>query len=795
MKPLPPLRTPRGSRLIVALVACLILAALILLPGALTGSAAAGPQEVVSMRTATSETFRNSDGSYDARIYSQPVFYRQGDSWQRIDNSLVKSSANGFELETARNSFHARFKGSLSRGFMQFVPSQKGATVSISLESSNKPGMEKSSSDALIFRGARDHTDLRYEVMSTGVKETVILKDSSAPSSYSFDITPAAGEDLVADDRGAGGIYFFKKGDAKPAFAIAPPNVADTTVNGTENLALSGLASMKIAKESDGSFKLTVSIERKWLDDPARTFPVYLDPTTVNGSDLQDAYYITSLNGVNQPNDPAILATDLEAGYDYQYDQYHAASYTFKSLVTFNLSSIPVSQGAVVTAAVPRLRYTSCFYTSGATCSNSAAPATSVIQMRKLTSTWGSGTLWGQVGSGDSTVVASRTFTTRGSVTDATGVYYPLSGNSSLATDIQQMASSPQSSNNTGFIIEKRSDSSGVALEFGSSRQSGSAPSLDITFTWPPYNTSLPTISGTARNGQTLTANPGTWVGTTGITYSYQWRRCDSNGANCSNIATGSTYALTNNDVGYTIRIMVTATNADGSRSATSAAVGRVTSPPINTGLPQISGMATDGSTLSTTNGTWIAYPSPSFTYQWQRSGSSWTNIGTNASTYALTNADVGHTIRVVVTATNSLGSTPATSVQTAGVPTPTLTLTLSQPSSGSQFTGKNASFQVTAGNVANTNGTVLTATINGANPPQQAPQTTLSGGSATLLYAGSNPGTDAVKVCGTVGGVADTCSNTVSIDWLVGSSSDLETFGLPGTSLYASSETAVFTG
>jgi hypothetical protein len=197
------------------------------------------------MRTATSDTFRNADGSYDTHLFAQPIFYRSGDSWQPIDSSLVQSKAGGFALENAHNSFHARFKGSLSHGFMQFVPSQSDATVSVSLENSKKPGMEKSSSDALIFRGARAHTDLRYEMMSAGVKETVILKDSSAPSSYSFDIKPASGEDLVADDRGAAGIYFFKAGDKKPAFAIAPPNVADTTVDGTENIPLSGLASIR----------------------------------------------------------------------------------------------------------------------------------------------------------------------------------------------------------------------------------------------------------------------------------------------------------------------------------------------------------------------------------------------------------------------------------------------------------------------------------------------------------------------------------------------------------------------
>ena len=74
-------------------------------------------------------------------------------------------------------------------------------------------------------------------------------------------------------------------------------------------------------------------------------------------------------------------------------------------------------------------------------------------------------------------------------------------------------------------------------------------------------------------DGQTLTAANGTWTGTAPITYTYQWRRCNSAGASCANIAgaTASTYALVAADVGSTIRVVVTGTNAAGNSSATSS--------------------------------------------------------------------------------------------------------------------------------------------------------------------------------------------------------------------------------
>lgn len=93
-----------------------------------------------------------------------------------------------------------------------------------------------------------------------------------------------------------------------------------------------------------------------------------------------------------------------------------------------------------------------------------------------------------------------------------------------------------------------------------------------------PRNTTPPTISGTPQVGQTLTANNGTWVGQQPLTFTYRWRRCDSNGANCSDIggATAKTYVLTSADQGTTLRVRVTARNEAGTASATSAPTGVV---------------------------------------------------------------------------------------------------------------------------------------------------------------------------------------------------------------------------
>jgi hypothetical protein len=107
-----------------------------------------------------------------------------------------------------------------------------------------------------------------------------------------------------------------------------------------------------------------------------------------------------------------------------------------------------------------------------------------------------------------------------------------------------------------------------------------------------PQNTALPTISGSARVAQTLTANKGTWTASP-ISYAYQWQSCDSAGASCAAIsgATTSTRLLATSDQGRTLRVIVKATNTGGATSATSAPTAVVAAATTTTpSLPSTSG-------------------------------------------------------------------------------------------------------------------------------------------------------------------------------------------------------------
>ena len=124
----------------------------------------------------------------------------------------------------------------------------------------------------------------------------------------------------------------------------------------------------------------------------------------------------------------------------------------------------------------------------------------------------------------------------------------------------------------------------------------------------PPVNTEAPSVSGSAVDGDILTASTGSWTGSP-TSYGYQWEDCAPSGANCTNIngATSSNYTLTSNDLNDTIRVTVTAANAAGATQTTSAAVGPVTQPSTG-GLPT-------GVTLQQIDGRPNYYCSNGFTF------------------------------------------------------------------------------------------------------------------------------------------------------------------------------------
>lgn len=158
-----------------------------------------------------------------------------------------------------------------------------------------------------------------------------------------------------------------------------------------------------------------------------------------------------------------------------------------------------------------------------------------------------------------------------------------------------------------------------------------------------PLATAVPTISGVATVGRTLTASPGAW-GPAGVELAYQWFRSDV----AIPGATGSSYLLAGADLGKVITVKVTGSMAGYvTASQTSGATTAVAKGTLTAVTPTITGSLKVGRTLTANAGDW-GQPDVTFTHQWYRDGKKISKA--TKQDYKLTASDRGKRITVKVT-------------------------------------------------------------------------------------------------------------------------------------------------
>jgi hypothetical protein len=222
------------------------------------------------------------------------------------------------------------------------------------------------------------------------------------------------------------------------------------------------------------------------------------------------------------------------------------------------------------------------------------------------------------------------------------------------------------------------------------------APSAPTTTTTTTSTTTYPS-SGTI----TLPFDAGTsvaWTSLSGQTttpantsVSYQVRTSSDNSTWSSWVTVSSTGSLSSLGSSRYIQLEATLNTTNSSDTPTltqltlgyNVPVASVTAGPSNSTQPSVTGNMQVGQSLSSTTGTWADSPS-SYSYQWEDcsvEGESCSIIsGATSPSYTIQSSDVGHSLRSVVTATNTLGSVSMYSGAT-GLATPACTTTFTTTS------------------------------------------------------------------------------------------------------------------
>jgi RHS repeat-associated protein len=325
-----------------------------------------GP-EVEGERTATSQTFRRSDGSLETRIFEAPVNYLdQEGNWQPIEEGFQEADGGG--VENGANSFQLSLPERLEEDPVRI--SQDGEWVSTQLLASSLAPVELDG-DSAGYESPGGGTTFEFTGMPNGLKEDIEIAGPSEPSTFHFKLNASPGLTPQMTEEGA---IEFRDAEDEALITLPAPFMSDSAPG---EPALSRDVQYELSPASDGSWGLSVSADPDWLSLPERVWPVRIDPTLKLNIPTLECTYGGKAGSTTQGK-CGTATKELPAAY---LPQLNSASDEWKrSLLRYSLSAVPTS--AYVKSATFSAR------------SGEAALNTSGVELRKVTQPWSEKVSW-----------------------------------------------------------------------------------------------------------------------------------------------------------------------------------------------------------------------------------------------------------------------------------------------------------------------------------------------------------------------------------------------------------------
>jgi RHS repeat-associated protein len=285
-------------------------------------------KELTGRRTANATFFQLSDGRVQAEVSTTPVHYRDASGvYQPIDTTVGATTRSGFVKGNATNAYTSLF-GARSDRLLRFEVG--GRHVELGLGGAARAASPTVDGSTVTYAGVAGGADLVYEVTPRELREKIVL-DRAPSGAYSLQfVVRAGGVDAVRRDDGS--IAFVPKSGGEPVFVIPAPYMYDAGPDATSPVG-KGYSDRvtQTVFQSGSTATITVTADAAWLADPARTYPVTIDPTIriqPVPTDAQDVE-IYSGNTSKNYND----TYQLKVGTD--------ASQRWRTLVKFPLTGVP----------------------------------------------------------------------------------------------------------------------------------------------------------------------------------------------------------------------------------------------------------------------------------------------------------------------------------------------------------------------------------------------------------------------------------------------------------------------
>ncbi len=277
--------------------------------------------EIISERTATSKTFRMSDGICVVAGYESAVhFPAENGEWQDYDNTLVYSDAADAEditgYATTKSDIQLKLANNSNSGNLLKITKDK-YKISLSVPNANKSkaleiypseasvgdGVEavakltKFASGA-IYRDIFAGTDIEYIIAGSSVKEK---QDSYT---YVFELKLNGLVPVLSES----GDILLKDETANETQLVIPAGVMiDADNNASEKV------DYNISHENGKKYILTVTADAEWINADSRVFPVKIDPS-VEAFQSMTSTFDTYISQASPDNNVFENAT-LVAGY------------------------------------------------------------------------------------------------------------------------------------------------------------------------------------------------------------------------------------------------------------------------------------------------------------------------------------------------------------------------------------------------------------------------------------------------------------------------------------------------
>lgn len=253
-----------------------------------------GRVEIIDERAVDRKVYANLDGTRTMKVFNGPVHtLDENGSWVDIDTNLV-ARAGGLVPRALGVDLRLGPTGAGS----QMTVGETGQQVRVSFPGAANVAPVADGSNA-VYSDVFPGVDLKVLVGSLTIKQLVVWRQPPASATVEMAVDVDAG--LTPVLTGLGGVEF-KDSEGAVIGSIAPPLVWDSNVNEESAEPVYGPVSFELVQDGTG-WRLRIVVDEVWLADPARVFPVYVDPiwSWFNAGNLGDAY-VTSAYPNNNYN-------------------------------------------------------------------------------------------------------------------------------------------------------------------------------------------------------------------------------------------------------------------------------------------------------------------------------------------------------------------------------------------------------------------------------------------------------------------------------------------------------------